>query len=930
MLRPGAAIPLLLLAACGRESAAPLPGAASAAPGAGRDRPHWAFVPPEVAPRPPLRRADWCRDELDRYVLARIEAAGLAPSPEADRATLLRRVSLALTGLPPAPEEVDAFAADPAADAYERRVDALLASPRYGERMAVDWLDAARFADTYGYQADWECRVWPWRDWVIAAFNRNQPYDQFVRQQLAGDLLPDADAGTRLATAFNRLHRQTNEGGSIDAEFRQEYVSDRVHTFGTTFLGLTVECARCHDHKFDPVSQEEYYSLCAFFSSIDEAGTYPYSTGATPRPAMRLPSPAQATDLALAEARLHTAERDCEAQRAARLPAFRAWLDAPPALAVASARARFALDGGVEGPTGDATRLDGDSGPSFPDLPAFRRCDPYSLVFWMLCPDRKARATVVHTSTFTIESDQQGYQVLLKDGRLCWEVIHLWPGSAAAVATVDEFPLGRWVQVAVTYDGSSRAAGLRVFLDGAPAPVETVRDQLDGPATVRSFQVGFRDRDVGFQDGRVDDLQLFDRCLSAVEVAELQRSGALAEAVARAARGEEVPGLLDFFLASDAPACAAAAALRQARAAHQDLLEAVPEIMVMEESRYPRAASVLTRGRYDQPDHARPVRADRAIDALLPFDAAWPRDRRGLAEWLTSPRNPLTARVEVNRLWSLCFGRGLVPTQENFGRRGEPPAQPEVLDLLAHDFVAGGWDIKAMLRRIVLSATFRQASAASPALLERDPANQLLARGPSYRLSGEALRDQALAASGLLVERLGGPSVRPWQPAGLWEDAGATGAYQPDTGDGAHRRSLYTYRKRTAPPPALLVFDAGSREQCLARRAPTNTPLQALVCLNDPVFFECAQALARRAAREAGPQPRSRVERAFRLLASRPPRAAEMAALLELYQAQEVELAADPAAARAILGADPPDPALAALALVCSTLLASDAVVTSR
>jgi cytochrome c553 len=895
-------------------------------------QPHWAFVPPRGATPPMVNEAGWPRDPLDRFVLARLEEERLEHAPQAGREALLRRASLTLTGLPPTPEETAAFVADGAADAYEKQVDRLLASPRFGERMAVDWLDLARFADTFGYQADWECRTWPWRDWVIAAFNQNLPYNQFVQFQVAGDLLPDATRGQRLATAFNRLHRQTNEGGSIDAEFRQEYVSDRVHTLGTAFLGMTTECARCHDHKYDPIPQRDYYSLCAFFGAIDESGTYPYSTGATPRPALRLPTPEQEAELSRLEQAVAAAETEYAEVCAAVRSTVGGWLAGSPAVELAPPIKRFPLDGEIDGPTGKATALDGDSGPAFEGVPAFRRCDPHSLDFWMRTAEFKPRATIIHTSKFTIESDEQGYQAMLKDGRLCWEIVHYWPGSAASIRTTEAFPLDRWVHVAMTYDGSSRANGLRIYLDGQPAKTEIVRDHLDGPAHVRSFQVGFRDRDQGFKGGAVDDLQVFDRELTPLEVAELDRAGALADVIAR---GEPNQGLVEFYVHNVNQGCRSAAkSLRDARAAQQDLLESIPEIMVMEATHYPRESFVLVRGNYDQPDVSRPVFADRAIEAVLPFDAAWPKNRLGLANWLTDPGNPLVARVEVNRLWAICFGRGIVATLENLGVQGDSPTHPELLDALAADFVAGGWDVKALLRRIVLSATFRQASDLTPQKAARDPQNLLWSRGPSFRLSAETLRDQALAASGLLVEKIGGPSVKPWQPPGLWEDAGAnsqgTGGYVPDAGENAHRRSLYTYRKRTAPPPNMLAFDSGSREQCLARRQTTNTPLQPLVLMNDPVFFECARALAVRASGEAGSAPQARIEHAFRLLAAREPRPAEMIALQSLYEGLSRAYTGDGTAAKSVLQSDAADPALAALTLVCSTLMASDAVVTSR
>ncbi len=821
---------------------------------------HWAFVAPKRTP-----------GSIDALVRERLVEEGLQPNPEAERPTLRRRAALALTGLPPAAD---------AGEDYESFVDALLASPRFGEHMASGWLDAARYADTFGYQSDWECNLWPWRDWVIAAFNANMPYDEFVREQLAGDLLPDATKEQRIATAFNRLHRMTNEGGSIDEEFRQEAIADRVSTYGTAVLGLTVECARCHDHKYDPIPQRDFYGLGSFFGAIDEAGTYAYSIHATARPALRLSSAEQDAEL--------------EKRHAAVLAAEQACAGSPKDEALPAPLRSYPLEGAIEGKLDKATHLDGDSGPALGDMPAFKRCDPHSLVFWMRCPDRKTRATVIHTSTFTIETDQQGYQLLLEDGRLSWQVIHFWPGSAAAIRTREEFPLGRWVEVALTYDGSSRAAGLHVYLDGVEAASEVVRDHLDGPADVHSFQIGFRDRDLGFKNGDLDELRVYDRELGPAQVARIHAG--------------EVPA------APVQPVPAAAQTLRDARAAEQELLESIPELMVMEASAHPRASFVLKRGAYDQPDKTRPVAPDRALDALLPFDPAWPHDRLGLANWTLDPRNPLTARVEVNRLWAQCFGRGLVATQENFGTQGEFPSHPELLDALALDFVQSGWNVKALLKRIVLSATFRQSSVATPAQLEKDPENRLLARGPSVRLSAEMLRDQALAASGLLAEQLGGPSVKPWQPPGLWEDAGASGgSYTPDTGANAHRRSLYTFQKRTAPPPDMLLFDAGSREKCLARRQSTNTPLQALVLLNDPVFVECARALAERAAKEAGEDGSARITRAFRLLAGRDPRANELEALRGLLKHE----------AR---GGD----ALQALTLVCSTLLASDAVVVRR
>ncbi|MCY2958842.1 MAG: DUF1553 domain-containing protein [Planctomycetota bacterium] len=889
---------------------------------------HWAYVPPRRSTTPVVKDAIWARDPLDRFVLARLEKEGLAPSPEADRAVLLRRVALVLTGLPPSTEDTARFVADKSTDAYEREVDRLLASPRFGEHMATAWLDVARYADTFGYQSDWECETWPWRDWLIAAFDRDLPYDEFVRDQVAGDLLPDATRDQVLATAFNRLHRLTNEGGSIDEEFRQEAIADRVATFGTAFLGLTTECARCHDHKYDPIPQREYYSLGAFFAATDEAGTYAYSHRSTPPPALALPSKEQEAKLAELDAVLATAEATLERTLADRHAAFLAWVETSPRVELAPPVKREPLDGAIDGavpaqvsePASRATLFDGDAGVSIEGVPAFRRADPYSLAFRMRSPDAKQRAVVLHTSPFTIESDPQGYQVLLVDGRLAWQVVHFWPGSAAAIRTREPFPLGRWVHVVVTYDGSSRAEGLSIHLDGVRVPIEIEHDHLDGTATARLFQIGYRDRDRGFTGGALDELDVYDRALTDPEILELQEPGSGAASAA----------LESYFTHAVDPACRSARGeLQAARAARNDLADSLRRIMVMGDSDHPRPSFVLRRGAYDDPDPARPVSSDRAIEALLPFDPTWPKNRLGLAHWLTDARHPLTARVQVNRLWTQCFGRGLVATQENFGLQGEYPSHPELLDELALDFTASGWSNKSLLRRIVLSATFRQSSNAHADLRTRDRDNVLLARGPSFRLSAEMLRDQALLASGTLVENVGGPSVRPWQPPGLWEDAGATGSYVPDTGAGAHRRSLYTFRKRTAPPPNLLIFDSGSREKCLARRTTTNTPLQALVLLNDPIYVECARNLAQLVA-AAHPSTRERIEVCIRRVAAREPRTVEIDALTELYTSELRRFQADPPATLELVPGDAPAPELAALTLVCSTLFASDAAVMIR
>jgi len=876
---------------------------------------HWAFVPPQ----PAAATADPARssDALDRHVLAELRRRGLNLALPADAATLLRRAHLVLTGLPPTPDEVASFVADPSANAFADRVDALLASVACAEHLATDWLDLARFADTYGYQADFEARVWPWRDWLVESLHQDKQWPRLVEELLAGDLLPDADVGTRTATAFWRLHRQTNEGGSIEAEWRHEYIADRVDTFGATFLGLTIGCARCHDHKSDPISQRDYYALGSFFA-IDENGLYPYSTGVTPQPSVRLANAEQQQQLAVllaAEQRAHEAYR--AALAAATTSARPGEVALPPPLAHFSFDAirdgkcadthqserMVTIPAGVRqvaGAVAGGLECDGDARIAVADLPAVSRDDAFSVRLRIWIPDAKDRAVLLHTSHYTQDADTQGYQLLIEDGALTWTLAHHWPGAALAVRTTMPAPLQRWIDVVATYDGSCRASGLALYLDGLPNATTVVRDHLTGPSTVRRLELGGRDRDRGFAGGRIDEFAWYDRALTAAEVAAL--AGREPDDAARIADQAH----------RDAAVVSARNAWQLARKALHVAEERIPELMVMAAQTNAPPRYVLRRGAYDQPDRAQPVVAD-VPAAILPWRDEWPRDRLGLARWLLDPANPLPARVVVDRLWALCFGRGLVPTPDNFGVLGAPPVHGPLLDALAADFAAHG-SMRAILRRIVLSRTFAQASIADATVRERDPHNDLLARGPSFRLAAEVLRDQALAAAGLLHRRVGGPSSKPYQPPGLWRDAGVGwgGAdYRPDQGPDAHRRSLYTYRKRTAPPPNLLALDGTTRESCSVRRQTTDTPLQALVFWNDPVFVGCAEALAARAiALHAESDRAGRLRFMFVSLAAREPRFAEMLALQNLIEGIADERNA--------------------LALAATTLLASDAVVVLR
>ena len=915
-------------------------------------RPHWSLAAVR-APTPPVRPGDAASHPVDAFVRARLAREGLTGAPRASPEALIRRLSLGLTGLPPSPDELDAFVGNPSAKAYGGLVEQYLDSPAYGERMAMDWLDLARYADTYGYQADVERDMSPYRDWVISAFNRNLGYDQFLTWQLAGDLLPGATPEQRIATAFNRLHRQTNEGGSIDEEFRVEYVADRVNTFGTAMLGLTLECARCHDHRFDPVSQSDYYSLSAFFNNIDESGLYSHYTAATPSPAMLLWPQGKEQEHRRLTARLRQLEsRLRDMTRAARrqpgppaavalprpvahLPFDKTAADQTPDIASgfpAELKDGPALEEVEPGRT--AIRFSGDNSVVHPALPTFRRTDPFSILVQLQPTERQERALVLHQSRAWSDAGSRGFELTLEDGRVFFALVHFWPGNAIAVRSRTPLPLAQWSQLAITYDGSSRAAGIGLYLNGRPLAADVVRDHLykditydksagDNVSEQPRFTLGARFRDSGFKNGLIEDLRVFGTALTGAEVAT---AAGLEPSAAQ--RG------VHTLIRHSGPYKTLSQEVRQMRLAENALLATVPELMVMKEMATPRPSHRLERGAYDAP-RERVLRDTPA--ALPPFPAGQPRNRLGLARWVTSRRNPLASRVVVNRIWRMHFGRGLVATQEDFGSQGRLPSHPELLDYLASRFVASGWDVKALHRLIVTSETFQQSSRASAALIERDPENELLARGPKRRLPAEMIRDSALAASGLLTRTVGGHSVRPYQPAGLWEQAGTGKTYRQDTGAALYRRSLYTFWKRTLPPPSMVTFDAVSREVCSAKREVTTTPLQSLVLLNDPQFVEAARHLATRAITTAEGDPARAADAAFRALIGRRPQPAELAILRRAWDEQRALFAAHPEDARRLLtvGESPasnavPAVELAAMTVVVSTIMNFDEFVVLR
>ncbi len=869
---------------------------------------HWSFIPPSRPALPIVQNTRWPRGALDAFVLARLEQEGLAPSLEAEKTALIRRVTFDLTGLPPTPAEVDAFLADPAPDAYEKVVERLLHSPRFGERMAARWLDAARYADTSGYQSDGERFMWRWRDWVIDAFNHNRPFDRFTIEQLAGDLLPHPTLEQRIATGFNRNHRGNGEGGIIPEEYAVEYVVDRVETTATVWLGLTMGCARCHDHKYDPLAQKEFYQVFAFFNNVPEKGRA-IKFGNSP-PLILAPTPRQQQQLHELDQKLAAAQSRFQQLEPELAAAQARWEQVLPSIppvpwsVTAGLVAHFPLDGDVTnrsgrskdgkfqggaaafapGRLGQACVLDGQRSIEAGDVGNFGFYDKFSFAAWIYPQGDKGGAVL---SRMKDTARATGYSVVLEAGKVQLNLAVRWLDDALRVETARSLEPERWHHLVVTYDGSRVANGVKIYVDGQLEKLHILLDELNQSFKVpEPFRIGCSGgAESGFH-GAIDDVRVYNVVLSAEDAAVLATTepiAALAAVPARVRTEAQAIKLRRYYLETHAPEAIRQAYqdLRALRQQRQQFVESLPTTMVMEEMPTPRDTFVLIRGQYDKPGQ----KVTPGVPmSLPPLPTRVKHNRLGLAQWLVDPANPLTARVAVNRYWQMYFGTGIVKTVDDFGSQGEWPTHPELLDWLATEFIRTGWDVKAMQRLIVTSATYRQSSRVTPALLQRDPENRLLARGPRLRLSAEMVRDQALAASGLLVEKLGGPSVKPYQPPGLWKELTGTEEYQQDHGANLYRRSLYTFWKRTAAPPSMMTFDAAGRETCVVRETRTNTPLQALTLLNDVTYVEASRVLAQRLMTEGGSTPEERITLAFRLATGRKPRPMELEILRRGFQ----------------------------------------------
>jgi mono/diheme cytochrome c family protein len=936
---------------------------------------HWSFIEPKRLTIPETKNRQWTRNPVDSFILSRLEKEGLAPAEEADRPTLVRRVTYDLTGMPPSPQEVAAFVGDGSADAYEKVVDRLLASPRYGEHRAHYWLDVARYGDTHGVHLDNFRSIWPYRDYVIKSYNQNKPFDQFVKEQIAGDMMPAKNLDTIVASAFLRAGISSGEGGALIEELRVNNKRERAEAFGAAFLGLTTGCAVCHDHKFDPITRRDFYQLTAFFNNLtenpsnDDRADWP--------PFIRVPKENNRAAYEQILAKRSELENQMGQRRAQARKLVTAWLQDPKLRAqpvsAAGLQVRLRFDeqkdvtfansapeakgktvAATESPViwGEGTwlwpymRMDTTTRLDLPNAGDVDADQPFSVSFWLrpdLRPldskDAKQPSGVILARADAKEGSR-GWQLRINQRKLAFTLTHEGPRNAATVETKEKVLIeGRWNHIVATYSGTARAAGLKLYVDGQPQELTIVQDKLDG--TVRTsapltFGRIFPDVDP-LRQSAFQDFRFYARELSPDEATRVPYEDNVSEIVQKPLASwsdDEFKVVSDFYLAQRDELTRSLAAQVPALNSELGQLSKDGDIsLVSEEGPGLAYADMLTRGVYN----ARTERVHPAVPHFLPpLPVGAPPDRLGLAEWTVSPTNPLTARVTVNRMWQEIFGTGIVETTEDFGVMGARPSHPELLDWLAVDFRDSGWNVKRFYKQLVMSATYRQSARVTPQLAERDPKNRLLARGPRFRMDSEMVRDTALAASGLLVEKLGGPSVKPYQPPGFWDgshDASNTRKYVQDHGDALYRRSLYTFWKRMATMPDMDTFDSPTRDAACTRRQRTDTPLQALVAMNEPLRLEASRKLAERVIHESLTVD-DRLDYLGQVLLARNWNAKEKLVLESALTKFRETYSKDPAAAARLLNVGEskvdktiPAPELACWMLVSSAALNLDAVV---
>ncbi|NQV27181.1 MAG: DUF1553 domain-containing protein [Rhodopirellula sp.] len=923
---------------------------------------HWSFITPQKPPIPKTDKPDWVRNPIDAFILKRLEEGGLSPSDPAQLERVLRRVTFDLTGLPPTIAEIDKFLADTKADpnvAYEKAVDRLLGSKHFGERMTLMWMDAARYGDSSVFHADGPRDMWPWRDWTINAYNANKPFNEFTVEQIAGDLIPDSTVAQKIATGFNRNNATTDEGGAIAEEFRVEYAVDRVKTTSMVWMGLSLECAQCHNHKYDPITMEDYYRFFAYFNQASDPGMQTRSGNQTP--IVDVFDPDRLAQAAILKQKLPTLEAKLNARGKEVEPDFLAWLEKESSAAdgksflptgavahlpldetlddLADSKRKVVIKGKTkwsDGKFGKAFDCDASNWVDAGQLGDFDTKDAFSYGCWIKPKGNPNGAPITKMND---GNAYRGYDMLFSNGMLSVHIINTWPTNAIKVNTKNKLKKDEWQFVFVTYDGSSKASGVKIYFDGKPQEWTIEQDRLSETIRTKSpLHLGRRNPGGGF-NGLIDEVRLFDRALSESEVQALAGADPIGPLLAMKAEErspEQVAVLRNFYLTNqDKPWQDASKELRELKAKIAESEKPISTVMVMQDVPQMRQTFILDRGQYSSPKHDSPVNPG-VLSALPPLPAEAPTNRLGLAQWLVQKDHPLTARVTVNRYWYMLFGTGLVKTLEDFGSQGEWPSHPALLDWLAVDFVESGWDIKRMLKQMVMSATYRQSSRITPALLEADPENRLLARGPRFRLQGEFVRDNALAASGLLVTTIGGPSVKPYQPDGLWNEVSLSGAtFKRDSGEKLFRRSMYTYWKRSSPAPSLTIFDTPSREKCSLQRSRTNTPLQALVTLNDVQFVEASRSLAERALNQGGNTLDEQIDYAYRLAAGVRPKSFVREILKQTYHDELKLFQADQERAKQLISAgesprdETLDPAIhAAMSIVTNMILNLDEVLT--
>lgn len=934
-------------------------------------KPHWSFVKPELAEIPTVKNMNWPVNEIDHFILKKIEDKNLRPATIADKATLLKRISMDITGLPPSVKDLDVFLADKSKNSYEKMVDRLLASSHYGEKMAADWLDLARYADTHGYQDDGYRNVYPFRDWVINSFNNNLGYDKFITYQLAGDLLEKPTKEQLIATCFNRNHSQTQEGGVVDEEYRNEYVVDRVNTFGKAFLSVSLECARCHDHKYDPVSQKEFYQMYAYFNSNNESGIIPYNGEASPTVILTNKEVDKKlafirTKISIAQDRLNTInyvkpfedwlklaqqnpkeyakpkpyfaqnkinpgfivkakKNPLDSNYSKELIPAKNFISKKEAGLIGhfqfetlivnekgkpqkllnsdSTNLKGNLSGDldrspniVKGIKGNAMKLVGDNGFVFNRMLDFDRQQSFSVSLWVNRLDAKETGPLYQKSDGEFEG-HRGYRVYLNpDGTVMFNMSYVWPANTIDFSSIEKLKVGVWQNITITYNGSSKAKGLKLFIDGREANRKVITDNLQKsilygrnkshwePWTDNAFQIGFDFR-TSVENIAFDELKAFNRQLAELEVQELAtfKPEIFTVLSKKTLSDLEKKQLFEYYILNfDKKQKIYRTVLEQFRDEENQLMTDLEEVMVMKEMAVPRKTFILARGAYDAPSN---VEVNPELPKLFDIAENFPKNRLGLANWLTHKNNPLTSRVAVNRIWYQFFGKGLAPSIDDFGNQGSMPTHLELLDWLSINFVDSGWDLKKLIKQIVMSNTYQQVSKVSNEVREKDLQNDLYTRGQSYRYSHEQIRDKILAASGLLNEKIGGASVFPYQPEGIWEALTTRNLvnYKQSMGDSLYRRGLYTFWKRSAPPPSAITFDASERYNCIVKKQKTSTPLQSLVLLNDPQYLEASRVLAEKMMKEGGENIDNRIKYAFKALTSRLPNTVEASILKNMY-----------------------------------------------